>query len=78
MLLDADVRGVVYVGAMVGPEVQVLCVDALDGHPMGTTAVPASASADEAFRELAVSDDGEILALLRDEAGAELRRFRCP
>lgn len=78
VLLDADVRGVVYVGAMVGPEVQVLCVDALDGHPMGTTAVPASASADEAFRELAVSDDGEILALLRDEAGAELRRFRCP
>ena len=79
VLLDADVHGVVYVGAMVGREaVQVVCVDALDGHPMGTTSLPASPSADEAFRELAVSDDGDILALLRDEAGAELRRFRCP
>ena len=79
VLLDGDAHGVVYIGAAVQPEaVQVLCVDALDGHPLGLASIPANTSADETFRELAVSDDGEILALLRDEQGADLRRFHCP
>ena len=43
----------------------------------GLLQVPANLSADETFRELAVSDDGEIFALLRTEEAADLRRYTC-
>jgi len=80
MLLDGDRHGVLYLGALVtDPEVvTVLCLDGRDGHPLGQLQVPANVSADETFRELAISDDGEIYALMRSEEGAELRRFTCP
>lgn len=79
MLLDQDSHGVVYVGALVVPadEVHVLCVDSRDGHPLGVTFVPANTSADETFREFAVTDDGEILMLRRTEEAAELRQYSC-
>ncbi len=78
VLLDSDRRGVLYLGAMVAPAaVTVLCLDARDGHPLGQVQLPANTSADETFREFAVSDDGEIYSLLRSEEGAELRRASC-
>ncbi len=78
-LLDADLHGVVYVGAALEtePVVVVICVDGRDGHPLGQARVPANVSADETFREFAVTDDGQIMALLRSEDGAELRSFSC-
>lgn len=78
VLLDSDRHGVLYLGALVPPDqVMVLCVDARDGHPLGQAHLPANTSADETFREFAVSDDGEIYALLRSEEGAQLNRVTC-
>jgi hypothetical protein len=80
VLLESDAHGVVYLGAAMTSSdlVQIICVDALDGHPLGVTQVPSNRSADETFREFAVSDDGQIVALVRSEEGAQLRSYECP
>ncbi len=80
VLLDGDVHGTVYLGAMLGTQplsTAVLCVDALDGHPLGLAKLPVNSSADETFREVAISDDGDIVMLVRAENGAGLLRASC-
>jgi hypothetical protein len=86
--LDSDRSGVIYVAGLVElpqstPDVpqyslSLLCLDPLDGHPLGKVALPPNESADETFRELAVSDEGGVLFLQRTEAGAQLVRVSCP
>ena len=77
-MLDTDLNGVVYLGAQLTDTAgTVLCIDAHKGEVIGSVHLPANASADETFRELAVSDTGEILMLVRTEESAELRAFTC-
>ena len=83
VLLDSDAAGVIFLGAMVAgqaqnePLIRVLCLDPLDGRPIGRAELPANMSADETFRELAIGDDGSITYLQRTESGAQLLRATC-
>lgn len=86
-LLDSDRSGVIYLGLLgqtpqSTPEVPrfgitVLCLDPLDGRPLGRATLPANESADETFRELTVPDEGGVLYLHRTEQGAQLERYSC-
>lgn len=88
MLLDTDRAGVIYLAmlaqmpgsAQEQPEFSVLlvCLDPLDGHPLGRTQLPANQGADETFRELTVLDEGGVVYLQRSEEGAQLTRHSCP
>ncbi len=86
--LDSDRSGVIYVAGLVETpqstaeaprySLSLMCLDPLDGHPLGQVALPPNESADETFRELAVSDEGGVLFLQRTEEGAQLVRVGCP
>lgn len=86
VLLDSDAMGGIYVGAHVGREqedgavlqeaVQVICL-APTGEVRGVAVLPANTLPDETFRDLAVTDDGAIVYLVRTATGAELRTYRC-
>ncbi len=81
-LLDTDRSGIIYLGAVVAPDgepamIDLMCLDPLDGRPLGFTRIPANESADETFKELVVPDEGGVLYLYRTEEGAELRRYDC-
>jgi hypothetical protein len=86
--LDSDRSGLIYLAGLVetpqstaqAPQyaLSLMCLDPLDGHPLGQVALPANESADETFRELAVSDEGGVLFLQRTENGAALVRVTCP
>jgi hypothetical protein len=83
LMLEGDASGIIYLGALTAPspaafEVAVLCLDPVDGHPLGRVVLPANTSADETFRELTLGEDGAILYLHRTEAGAQLMRASCP
>ena len=84
-LLDTDGSGVIYLGAVIQaagqtpaqsppPSILLLCIDPLDGRPLGTTPLPANTDADETFKQLVVPEEGGVLYLHRTEQGAELRR----
>ena len=87
VLLDSDRSGVIYLGAMgerplpngdTGPAfISLVCLDPLDGRPLGRAEVPANLDADETFRELTVLDEGSVLYLYRTENGSEMRRVDC-
>jgi hypothetical protein len=88
LLLDTDSSGLIYLAAMgerpgatsVDPTQQVvdlLCLDPLDGRPLGRAEVPANTSADETFREMTVVDSGGVMFLYRTETGSELRFIDC-
>ncbi len=89
MLLDTDRSGVIYLGALTmvavpgkpeaegRPMVLLLCLDPLDGRPLGRAELPANVNADETFRELVVQDEGGVLFLHRTEEKAQLQRYDC-
>jgi hypothetical protein len=83
MLLDTDRSGVIYVGGVVevpppgSPVISILCLDPLDGRPIGRAQLPANVDADETFRELTVLDEGGVLYLHRTEQNAQLMRADC-
>jgi hypothetical protein len=87
-LLDSDASGVIYLGGVVlAPgstdevplfSVQVLCLDPLDGRPLGRTVLPPSVGGEETFRELAVLDEGGVVYLHRTPQGVQLLRASCP
>ncbi|MBL8956372.1 MAG: hypothetical protein JNK82_36700 [Myxococcaceae bacterium] len=86
MLLDSDRSGVIYLGAVVElpnpngesmPRVGILCLDPLDGRPIGRATLPANTDADETFRELTVLDEGGVYYLHRGEQGAQMLRADC-
>lgn len=85
-LLDTDLAGIIYLGAVVVvptpggeavPKVWLLCLDPRDGMPLGRAELPANTSADETMRELTVLDEGGVVYLYRTEEGASLQRWDC-
>ena len=86
-LLDSDSSGIIYVGALVErpgstPEVprfgiSVLCLDPLDGRPLGRATADANTVPGETFRELVVPDEGGVLFLRRTDQAAQLERLTC-
>jgi hypothetical protein len=88
LLLDTDQSGLIYLAAEgerpgatstapVIPVVDLLCLDPVDGRPLGRAETAANTSADETFREMTVQDSGGVVYLYRSESGAELRRLDC-
>jgi hypothetical protein len=86
MLLDTDRSGVIYLAAVVevpgqagesATRVGILCLDPLDGRPIGRAVLPANTDADETFRELTVLDEGGVLFLHRTEERADVLRADC-
>lgn len=87
-LLDSDASGIIYLGSVVEAEgstdeapkfsVVVLCLDPVDGRPLGRSVLPPNEGADETFRELVVPDEGGVLYLHRTEEGAQVMRVSCP
>lgn len=88
LLLDSDLTGLLYLAALgervpagtaqeAVAVVDLLCLDPLDGRPLGRAELPANTSADETFREMTVLDSGGVLYLYRTDTGAELRRVDC-
>lgn len=86
-LLDADRAGIIYLGTIVEeagstPEapkfgIALLCLDALDGRPLGQTRFPANTMPEETFRELTVLPEGGVLFMERTEAGPRVVRYAC-
>ena len=89
MLLDTDRGGVIYVAALTTvaipgkpdterrPMVLLLCLDPLDGRPLGRAELPANVNADETFRELVVADEGGVLYLYRTDEKAQIQKYDC-
>jgi len=87
-LLDSDASGIIYLGSVVEAEgsndeapkfgIVLLCLDPVDGRPLGRTLLPANTGGEETFRELTVQDDGSVLFLHRTEEGAQVMRVTCP
>ena len=89
MLLDTDRSGVIYLAALTSvpidgkpqterrPMVLLLCLDPLDGRPLGRAELPANMNADESFRELVVADEGGVLYLYRTEEKAQIQKYDC-
>lgn len=87
-LLDSDANGIIYLGGVVETEggtpeaprfaVMVLCLDPVDGRPLGRTMLPPNEGGDETFRELTVPDEGGVLYLHRTEQGVQVMRASCP
>lgn len=85
--LDTDRSGVIYLGTIVElpgstPElpqfgITLLCLDPLDGRPLGQTRLPANTSPEETFRELTVLPEGGVLYLERTEQGPRVVRYAC-
>jgi hypothetical protein len=90
VLLDSDQRGHAYLGALVareGPAPDFELADAAtivvrlvqaDGADAGSLRLPASDQADEVFRELVVTDEGELLQMLVTAEGVQVVRYEFP
>lgn len=86
-LLDSDSSGIIYLGSVVeagGTEeapvfsLVVLCLDPVDGRPLGRSVLPPNQGGDETFRELVVQDEGGVLYLHRTEQGVQVMKVSCP
>jgi streptogramin lyase len=85
--LDADRSGVIYLGTVLElpgstPEapafgIALLCLDPLDGRPLGQVRFGANSMPEETFRELTVLPEGGVLFLERTPSGARLVRYGC-
>lgn len=85
--LDADRSGVIYLGTVLelpgstaeAPMfgIAVLCLDPLDGRPLGQTRFAANTMPEETFRELTVLPEGGVLFLERTPAGPRVVRYGC-
>lgn len=88
LMLDTDASGVIYL-AVSGEEphppeevrpghwVRLLCLDALDGAPLGSADLPSNAMPEETFRDFAVPDSGGVLYSVRTPQGVTLQRYTC-
>jgi hypothetical protein len=88
LMLDSDASGVIYL-AVSGEEphppeevrpahwVRLLCLDPLDGSPLGTADLPSNAMPEETFRDFAVPDSGGVLYSVRTPEGLTLQRYTC-
>ncbi|MEI7892554.1 MAG: hypothetical protein WCI05_05660 [Myxococcales bacterium] len=82
-MLDTDRRGIIYTAAELelpgrAPEIQVLCLEPERGALLGTATFAASTSAEETFRDFAVTDTGEVVFAFRNDEGVQFLRARCP
>ncbi|MEW5739268.1 MAG: hypothetical protein AB1938_10105 [Myxococcota bacterium] len=87
-LLDSDASGIIYLGSVVeapgstdeAPQfaVLLLCMDPVDGRPLGRVELPANTGAEETFKELVVQQEGGVVYLHRTEQGAQVLRVSCP
>jgi hypothetical protein len=87
VMLDTDRAGTIYVAVLTHPAgatteplpmtVRLLCLDPLQGRPLGQAALPANTSPEETFREMVVLDDGGVLYAVRTDEGVSLERFDC-
>jgi hypothetical protein len=85
--LDADRSGIIYLGTVIElpgstPEaaqfgIALLCLDPLDGRPLGQTRFAANSTPEETFRELTVLPEGGVLFLERTPTGANVVRYGC-
>jgi hypothetical protein len=88
LMLDSDASGILYL-AVSGEEphepdvvraphwVRLLCLDPLDGTPLGTAELPANSMPEETFRDFAVPDTGGVLYSVRTPEGMTLQRYSC-
>jgi hypothetical protein len=85
--LDADRSGIIYLGTVLElpgstPEqpvfgIAVLCLDPLDGRPLGQTRFAANTMPEETFREMTVLPEGGVLFLERTASGSRVVRYGC-
>jgi hypothetical protein len=86
-LLDSDAAGDLFIAAHTGHEAttapfkiedETLCAIALSpsGDELGRLTLPAPPPAEEAFRDLAVGDDGTLYWMRRTPAGVQLESYR--
>jgi hypothetical protein len=84
VLLDTDRQGQLYVGVQ-GMDAEgvpknvatVFCFSATSGELSGQASVRLSVLPEESFRDLVVTDDGEIVSQVRSESGVTFERTRC-
>jgi hypothetical protein len=88
VLLDSDASGTIYL-AVTGEEphgpqverpaqwVRLLCLEPLDGAPLGTVDLPSNTLPEETFRDFAVPDTGGVLYSVRTSEGLTLQRYSC-
>lgn len=88
LMLDSDASGVIYL-AVSGEEphapdevrpghwVRLLCLDPVDGSPLGMADLPSNAMPEETFRDFAVPDSGGVLYSVRTPEGLTLQRYTC-
>lgn len=82
VLMDTDASGIIYLAVRLMPadgaeSVQLMCLNPLDGRPLGASTLPANTMPEESFRDFAVLDNGGVVYQLRTEEGVELRRYDC-
>lgn len=81
LLLDTDASGIIYLATNsddgTNEQVTLLCLDPLDGRPIGTNVLPPNTLPEESFRDFAVLDQGGVVYSYRTEQGVELRRYDC-
>lgn len=85
--LDADLSGIIYLGTVVELPgstaelpvfgITLLCLDPLDGRPLGRTQFPSNTMPEETFRELTVLPEGGVLFLERTPNGPMVVRYGC-
>lgn len=85
--LDADRSGIIYLGTVIelpgstaeAPVfgIALLCLDPLDGRPLGQTRFPANSMPEETFREMTVLPEGGVLFLERTPSGPRVVRYGC-
>lgn len=85
--LDADRSGIIYLGTVIelpgstaeAPQfgIALLCLDPLDGRPLGQTRFPANTMPEETFRELTVLPEGGVLFVERTASGPRVVRYSC-
>jgi len=87
LLLDTDRAGTIYVALLTHPRgdpserptftIRLLCVDPLQGRPLGQSSLPVSVGAEETFRDFTVLDDGGVLYAFRNEQGVTIQQADC-
>jgi hypothetical protein len=82
VLLDSDKKGTIYFAVAVHEEpsndyVQLQCLEATKGTPMGGAILPPNQLPEETFRDLTVLDDGGVVYAIRTEEGVTYKRYEC-